>query len=108
MCKNVYYIIGFLGNQASKEAKQRPEKSGVHLCLESVAVRRYYVQNCGQSDCILSLIENPEVLTDLVHEMESFGGLQYPSVECWSFFGVIEYTYAELAIPDTLRWKTTS
>ena len=100
MCKNVYYIIGFLGNQASKEAKQRSEKSGVRLCLEFVASRRFYVRNCRQSDCILSLIENPEVPTDLVHERELFGGLQYPSVECWSFFGVIEYIYAKLAIPD--------
>ena len=108
VCKNVYYIIGFLRNQASKEAKRRSEKSGVRLCLEFVAGRRFYVWNRGESDCILSLIENPEVPTDLVHERELFGGLQYPSVECWSFFGVIEYIYAQLAIPDNLlchSWK---
>ena len=48
----------------------------------------------------MEVIDDPDVPTDLVQERESFGGLHYPSRECWIFFGMIEFIYAELAIPD--------
>ena len=96
--KHVYYITGFLGNQADKEAKRRAKHSGVRACLSFIADNKFLVNNRG--DDIQRLIADDDIPTELVQEREAFGGLHYPDKECWEFFATVEYIYAELATPD--------
>lgn len=99
--KHVYYITGFLGNQAEKEAQRRAKDSGVRACLSYIAEYKFLVNNREhQKDSIQTLIADDDVPTELVQERESFGGLHYPDKECWEFFATVEYIYAELATPD--------
>ena len=60
---NVYYVTGFLGNQADKEATRRAKDSGVRLCLEHIAKEKFLVRNRGQEVGVNALIEDKDMPT---------------------------------------------
>ena len=66
--KNVFYIIGFLGNQGRKEAERRAKNSGVRACLTHIASKKYFVRNKGQAGEVDKLIADSTIPTSIVEE----------------------------------------
>jgi hypothetical protein len=105
---NAYYIIGFLGHQAEKQAKRRAKDSGVQKCLTFIANNRFFVRNRSGSEQvneIKKLVADQEMPTKLVEEREALGGLHYADRICWEFFSIIEYIYSTLTTPDNFLWR---
>ena len=102
---NVYYVTGFLGNQANNEATRRAKDSGVRLCLEHIAREKFLVRNRGQEVGVNALIADKDMPTTMVRQRENFGGLCYATKECWKFFAIIEYVYAELAVQENFLYR---
>lgn len=98
---NAYYIIGFLGHQAEKEAKRRAKDSGVKAYLTYIAHNRFLVRRRGEKDIgvINVLVADIEMPTEMVEKRETLGGLHYADRICWEFFAIIEHIYSTLATP---------
>ena len=99
---NVYYIIGFLGNQAEKHAERCAEGSGGKKCIEYIVKNRFHVNNRGEENenQIKALLDDAGVPTALVQQRERLGGLHYADKACWEFFAIIDYLYATIATAE--------
>ena len=97
--KNVYYIIGFLGNQAEKEASRRAKDSGVSKCLHFLSQHCFLVRNRSDSESqqIDMLIADEDIPTDMISKREAFGGLHYHTKSCWQLFVVVDFVYSRVA-----------
>ena len=80
--KNVYYITGFLGNQAAKAAKSHVKGSSVKICMTYIASSKFPTRSNGHESELLNLIADNDIPTEMVQKRESFGGLHYVDGEC--------------------------
>lgn len=94
--EHIYYIVGFFGHQAAKEAKRRKKDSLVAKFLTHFASAHFH----RQSDEAYREIEaNGVTPIGMVKKRVALGGLKFASVKCWSVFAKIEYIYANLVTP---------
>ena len=102
---NVYYIIGFLGNQGKKEAERRAKGSGVKKCLLHITKERFLVPSNPKSEEKIDALRDKGVPTEMVDARLAFNGLHYPDELCWQVFAIIEFIYSTLATPDNFIWR---
>lgn len=100
--KSSYYLTGFLGRQAEKEAGRRAKGSGVGICMAKIAADRFLVPNASAAAKlkIEELLKDDDVPTEMVQSRLAFGGLHFPDKKCWEFFAIVEYIYSHLATTD--------
>ena len=100
----MYYIIGFSGKQAEKEAsrEQKIVNSGVRKCLCFLSQYCFLVQNSSDSESqqIDMLIGDEDVPTNMISKREAFGGLHYPTKSCWQLFVVVDFVYSRVATSE--------
>ena len=94
---NVYYLIGFLGNQAQKHAPRLADGSTRQLCMLLFAKKRFHVRNKGGESAVLAIIEDESIPTRMGQEKEHQNGLRYADGVCFKYFVAIEHIFATVA-----------
>ena len=81
----MYYIVGFLGNQAENHAKRMAKESGRQDCMLHFVQARFAVRNKGEEAAVKKLIANKYIPTEMMEKCKRLGGLCYLDVICCIF-----------------------
>jgi hypothetical protein len=93
-----YYILGFIGHQAAKQADRRSKRGMVFKLLTHFSSTHFVTK--ANVEEYTTIVADGAIPTGLVERRMAFGGLKFASKQSWAIFAKIDGMYSLLATPE--------
>ena len=98
--KNVYYLIGFVGNQAHNYIKCMAKNIGRQVCMENFVGTQFAEHNKDDEANMEEPIKYHSIPAEMVAKVERYDGPALSGRQMLEVFSSIDHVYSTVATVD--------